>query len=182
MNGNAALNTETVYERPTAEQIAKRKIRDKIVTIQKRCALTLQVLEVHFKGAALDRDYDLRTYARMIHHSIIDNKGRWLPKYIFRDRPTHLFWVAGTSKAILYNYIPQTQSDVYLVADASFIVNYDILRNKLAFIKDMPNRCRFICENTIVYPCDIVQTMNPDTALHNAEKIEYFAKYKEATK
>lgn len=167
-------------ERLTVEDIAKKRVANRIMQARKRCKLTWDVLQKHFVGAGLDRDYDLRTYARSIQHSIMNDKGRWLPKYIFRDRPPHLFWVAGTSKAILYNFIPKTDADVYLVADASLIVNYDILCNKLLFVKDMPNRCRFICENTIVYQCDIVQTNDAAIAEHNAEKIAHFAKYKES--
>lgn len=177
--GESAVALAASTRRLTVEDIAKKRVANRIMQARKRCKLTWEVLHKHFDGARLDRDYDLRTYARSIQHSIMNDKGRWLPKYIFRDRPTHLFWVDGTSKAILYNFIPKTDANVYLVADASLIVNYDILCNKLLFVKEMPNRGRFICENTIVYSCDIVQTNDPAIAEHNAEKIAHFAKYKE---
>lgn len=165
--------------RLTVDDIAKKRVANRIMQARKRCKITWDVLQKHFVGVQFQRDYDLRTYARSIQHSIMNDKGRWLPKYIFRDRPAHLFWIEGTSQAVLYNYIPKTDANVYLVADTSLIVNYDILCNKLLFVKDMPNRCRFICENTVVYPCDIVQTTNPAHAEHNADKIAHFAKYKE---
>lgn len=147
-----------------------------ISRVEACCRGTLLQMIRHFDGAELDRDYDLRTYAKKIRRDIMEKNGRWLPKYVFRDRPFHLFWVEGTSKAILYNYIPVTDKNVYRVADAELILHYDVLINKLQFVKDTPRFGRVLCENTMVFDTDLVSTTDPVLKERHAQGIAYFSK------
>ncbi len=162
----------------TKTKAERQKISQAMRCVHACCDATLKQIQRHFDGATLDRDSDLRAYAKKIHKRIIVDNGRWLPKYVFRDRPTHLFWVEGESRAILYNYIPDTDKNVFLVAGADFILHYDILIRKLQFIKELPRYGRVICENTMVFATDIVQTKDPLLAEVHAKRIEYFSKNK----
>lgn len=175
VNDGSKFNANVVYDARVASKRHKA-----IKATAAKCQETLRLIEYQIDGARFNRDSDLVKHAVSLRRKIMCRNGKWLPKFVFRDRPEHLFWIEGTSRAVLYNYIPETDENVYLAADAEFILHYDILINRLKFVKDVPTFGRAICTNVVVFDNDLVSTRDPVLAEAHASKIQHFQKHKRA--
>lgn len=140
---------------------------------------THEKLVAIFNGAGLDRDKDLREYVTKLRNKIMVEKQRWLTQNVFTESPRPLFYVEGTSKSILLNYIPCTDANVYVVSDYTMLANYTHLRLKLLQSKYMPGRAQYVVTDLVYFDQDVVSTRCAELAEKHADKIAYFQlKYK----
>jgi len=140
---------------------------------------THETLVKIFSGATLGRDRELIDYVTKIRNKILVLKQRWLVQSIFTEVPRPLFYVEGTSKAILHDHIPVTNANVYVVSDCVMLANYTRLMMKLLFSDCVPYRCTYICTDIVFFEQDVVSTQDASLAEKHADKIAYFqAKYK----
>lgn len=155
------------------------EIHDLLVRQQGRMYQTHETLARIFGGATLDRDKELVEYVSKIRNKILVLKQRWLTQNIFTEQPRPLFYVEGTSRAILHDHIPHTDANVYVVSDYTMVANYTRLCLKLLFSDHGPHRQTYIVTDTVFFAQDIVSTKDEALAEKHAEKIAYFqAKYK----
>lgn len=149
---------------------------------EKRTALRNadRVLSQLAEGAAYGRDTGLREYVAKLRKRIVIEKQGWLPQKHFLERPANLFWVEGTSRAILYNYIPRGEANVYQVAYANVMVNLTRIKMVMEWEKAedvrAQSRCQFVCDDTQVFMgTDLVWTHNTFLSLMHKDRIEFFA-------
>ena len=141
---------------------------------------TLDMLQRFRTDLAPGRDAELVKACLRIRHKIIDQNYKWLPKFIFNQYDGPLFYVEGGSTATLYNYIPNTAENVYVVYERNVIVNYTGLELRLTHwhAVDVPDDCEFICTCTTIFETDLVSTRDPLLAELFAQRIEFYSKYK----
>lgn len=147
---------------------------------QARMLETYGKLKFLFEGATFGRDIDLRQFTGRLRTQIVDKRFQYLPLCIFTTEPHLLFYVEGTSQAILYDHIPITDANVYVVADFDYIVDYTALCRRLCRSTDMTFEASHahICENTRLFLNDVVSTNDPQLRELYADKISHYEKYK----
>jgi hypothetical protein len=141
---------------------------------------TLNMLERFHKGVGPNRDADLVKACARIRHKICELNQSWLPKFLFKQPEGALFHVDGDSTAILYNYIPETDRNVFAVYERNVLVNYTGLQFRLRTMKavDIPTDCEFICMNAKIFNTDIVSTHDSFLAEVYAQRIDFYSKHK----
>lgn len=164
----------------TKSQDVKQLVAARIARLRASKYATLDMLQRFHTGVGPNRDADLVRACTRINHKICELNQSWLPKFIFAQHIGPLFHVEGTSTAILYNYIPDTDKNVYAVYERKVIVNYSGLVERLAnwHAVDIPTDCEFICADAKIFNTDIVATQDTFLAEVFAQRIAFYSKYK----
>ena len=159
---------------------AKNVIQARIAKMRASKLETMKMLERFHVGVGPNRDADLVRACERIHNKICNLNQTWLPKFLFRPVDGPLFHVDGTSSAILYNYIPKTDANVYAVYERRIIVNYTGMIERLGswHATDLPTDCEFICADTKIFNTDIVSTHDTFLAEVFAQRIDFYSKHK----
>lgn len=143
-------------------------------------ASTLDMLERFRTDIAPGRDAELVKACLRIKRKIVELRQKWLPQFLFYQVNGPLFHIEGTSPAILYNYIPETDGNVYAVYERNVIVNYTGLELRLKNWNavDIPSDCEFVCNEVVIFNTDLVSTHDPLLAELFSQRIEFYSKYK----
>lgn len=141
---------------------------------------TLDMLKRFRTDLAPGRDAELVKACLRIRRKIVDENYKWLPKFLFNQHDGPLFYVEGTSTATLFNYIPNTDQNVYAVYERNVVVNYTGLDLRLTNWNavDIPDDCEFICTNVVIFDTDLVATRDSLLAELFAQRIDFYSKYK----
>lgn len=158
----------------------RKAIATRIAQMRASKLATLKMLERFHDGVGPNRDADLVKACQRINRKICEQNQTWLPKFLFRQVDGPLFHVEGTSRAILYNYIPNTEENVYAVYERNVIANYTGMVERLSIwhASDIPTDCEFICDNAKIFNTDIVSTHDTFLAEVFAQRIAFYAHYK----
>nr|DAF93463.1 MAG TPA: hypothetical protein [Myoviridae sp. ctshb19] len=172
--GSQAQQQSTEKPRVSKEQWTA--IRDARAAMERSLALLQHLVG----GAAFRQDQNLLEFVHSIRKKILVKKQGWLPQKYFKEQPTNLFWVEGTSLAILYNYIPRGNANVYHVTYTSPLVNLTrmIMAMRWSKAEAIGNvrHCQFVCEKTNVFTdTDLVWTTDRQLFEKHRAKIEFFA-------
>lgn len=143
-------------------------------------ASTSMILKKLVDGATFGRDVAVVEYTKKIRKKILVLKQKWLTQKVFLEQPTNLFWIEGSSLAILYNHIPRGQRNVYHVAYTQPLMNLTRVQMMLNWARSAEvlatNRCKFVCDKTHVFTdTDLVYTHDPFLLSKHRAKIEFFA-------
>jgi hypothetical protein len=143
-------------------------------------ASTSMILKQLVDGATFGRDRAVVEYTLKLRKKILVLKQKWLTQKVFLEQPANLFWVEGSSLAILHNYIPRGQRNVYHVAYTQPLMNLTRVRMMLNWARSTEvlatNRCQFVCDKTHVFTdTDLVHTHDPFLSSKHKAKIEFFA-------
>lgn len=143
-------------------------------------ASTSMILKRLVDGATIGRDVAVVEYTQKLRKKILVLKQKWLTQKVFLEQPTNLFWIEGSSLAILYNHIPRGQRNVYHVAYTHPLMNLTRVQMMLEWARSkevaMVNRCKFVCDKTQVFQdTDLVHTQDPYLMTKHAAKIKFFA-------
>lgn len=141
---------------------------------------TSMILSRLAEGATPGRDKSVLEYTYKLRNKILVLKQKWLTHRVFLEQPTNLFWIEGTSQAILYNHIPRGAANVYHVAYTQPLMNLTRVQMMLNWARSAEvaavNRCKFVCDKTHVFQdTDLVHTTDPYLASKHKAKIEFFA-------
>jgi hypothetical protein len=143
-------------------------------------ASTSMILKSLADGATIGRDSAVVEYTHKLRKKILVLKQKWLTQKVFLEQPTNLFWIEGTSQAILYNHIPRGPHNVYLVAYTQPLMNLTRVQMMLNWARSTEvratNRCKFVCDKTHVFQeSDLVYTRDPHLLEKHEAKIKFFA-------
>lgn len=143
-------------------------------------ASTSMILRKLVDGATFGRDRAVVEYTLKLRKKILVLKQKWLTQKVFLEQPSNLFWVEGSSQAILYNYIPRGQRNVYHVSYTQPLMNLTRVQMLLNWARSAEvaanNRCQFVCDKTHVFTeTDLVYTHDPFLSSKHKAKIEFFA-------
>lgn len=141
---------------------------------------TSMILRKLVDGATIGRDSAVVEYTHKLRKKILVLKQKWLTQRVFMEQPTNLFWVEGTSQAILYNHIPRDVRNVYHVAYTHPLMNLTRVQMMLNWARAADvaavNRCKFVCDKTQVFQdTDLVRTVDPVLFEKHHAKIAFFA-------
>jgi len=169
--------------KPLAPPLSKARrvqIAESIARKREAKGRTLEMLERFRKDIAPGRDAELVKACLRISRKIVELKQKWVPQFLFTQTDGPLFHVEDSSEAILYNYIPRTDKNVYVVYERNIVVNYTglVTRLKNWSAVEIPNDCEFVCNNVQVFSTDLVSTRDTLLAELFAERIDFYSKYK----
>ena len=176
--GENHVNQETTHAGTAFKATPlQREFFSKKREVTQKISVTLDGL---VSGAAFRRDQNLVEYVTKLRKRMVIEREGTVPQRHFLERPGNLFWIEGTSLALLYNYIPRGQANVYQVAYANPLVNLTRLQMALLWARaeqiQSMNRCMFVCEKAHVFTStDLVHTRCPELAEKYAERISFFA-------
>lgn len=164
----------------TKSQEVRQAIATRVAQMKASKLATLSMLKRFHNGVGPNRDADLVKACQRINRKICEQNQTWLPKFLFRPVDGPMFHVEGTSTAILYNYIPDTDANVYAVYERNVVANYTGMIERLAnwHAVDIPTDCEYICTDTIIFNTDIVSTHDTFLAEVFAQRIAFYAQYK----
>lgn len=165
---------------PPLSKARKQQIAESIARKREAKGRTLEMLERFRKDIAPGRDAELVKACLRIHKKIVELKQKWVPQFLFQQVDGPLFHIEGSSEAILFNYIPRTDKNVYVVYERNVVVNYTglVTRLKNWHAVEVPTDCQFVCNNVQVFSTDLVSTHDPLLAELFAERIDFYSKYK----
>lgn len=168
--------------KPLAPPLSKARrvqIAESIARKREAKGRTLEMLERFRKDIAPGRDAELVKACLRIRAKIVELKQKWVPQFLFTQMDGPLFHIEGTSEATLYNYIPCTDKNVYVVYERNIVVNFTGLMTRLKnwSAVDIPTDCEFVCNNVRIFGTDLVSTRDPLLAELFAERIDFYSKY-----
>lgn len=158
----------------------RQAIATRIAQMKASKTATRNMLERFHNGVGPNRDADLVKACQRINRKICELNQTWLPKFLFRQVDGPMFYVEGTSTAILYNYIPDTDKNVFAVYERNVVANYTGMIARLAHwhAVDVPTDCEYICTDTKIFNTDIVATHDTFLGEVFAQRIAFYERYK----